>query len=77
EGFEDLETREDALRRIRAQAFNARWGQDASHRVRAEGDRQIQRALELFDRAERLLAQRKATGPEKVAEHQEANRENS
>jgi carboxyl-terminal processing protease len=76
EGFEDPETREDALRRIRAQAFNAKWGQDASHRVRAEGDNQIQRALELFDRAERLLVQRKSAQPEKIAERQEANRDN-
>ena len=44
--------------------------------MRAQGDVQIQKALELFDRAERLLVQRKSARPEKVAEHQEANREN-
>lgn len=76
EGFEEPETREDALRRIRAHVFNAQWGQDASHRVRAEGDTQIQRALELFERAEQLLVQRKSVEPEKVAEHQQANRDN-
>jgi hypothetical protein len=40
--------------------FNALWGQDASHRVRAAGDAQIQRGLELFDRARDLLARRRA-----------------
>ena len=76
EGFEEPETRQDALRRIRAHVFNAQWGQDASHRIRAEGDTQIQRALELFERAEQLLVQRKSVEPEKVAEHQQANRDN-
>jgi carboxyl-terminal processing protease len=48
----------DALMRIRSEVFNALWGQDASHRVRAEGDAQIQRGLELFDRARDLRARR-------------------
>jgi len=76
EGFENQETRDDALLRIRSEVFNAKWGQDASHRVRAEGDNQIQRALELFDRANELLVQRRSVEPEKLAEHQEANRDN-
>ena len=58
EGFEDPATREDTLRFVRAEVFNALWGQDASHRVRAAGDAQIQRALELFDQADELLARR-------------------
>ncbi|MFW6012504.1 MAG: S41 family peptidase [bacterium] len=60
EGLADPVTADDALMRIRAEVFNALWGQDASHRVRAEGDAQIQRAMDLFDRAEDLLARRRA-----------------
>lgn len=58
EGFAEPSTREDALLRIRSEIFNALWGQDASHRVRAAGDAQIQRALALFDEAGNLLARR-------------------
>ncbi len=58
EGLAEADAREDALMRIRSEVFNALWGQDASHRVRAEGDAQIQRALALFDRAGELLARR-------------------
>lgn len=60
EGLAEPGTVDDALMRIRAEVFNALWGQDASHRVRAEGDAQIQHALGLFDRAEDLLARRRA-----------------
>lgn len=76
EGFADQETRDDALLRIRSEVFNAKWGQDASHRVRAEGDNQIQYALELFDRANELLVERRSVQPEKIADHQAANRDN-
>jgi len=76
EGFADPDTRADALLRIRAEVFNAKWGQDASHRVRAQGDHQIQRALDLFDQANKLLVQRQSVGQEKIAEHQAVNREN-
>ena len=62
EGFAVEGAGGDALMRIRSEVFNALWGQDASHRVRAEGDAQIQRALELFDRAGDLLARRRALG---------------
>ncbi len=62
EGFDEPGTKDDALMRIRSEVFNALWGQDASHRVRAEKDVQIQRALELFDQAGKLLAQRDAMG---------------
>jgi carboxyl-terminal processing protease len=60
EAFTDPATVDDALMRIRSEVFNALWGQDASHRVRAAGDAQIQRGLELFDRARDLLARRRA-----------------
>jgi carboxyl-terminal processing protease len=76
EAFENPDTRADALLRIRAEVFNAKWGQDASHRVRAQGDHQIQRALDLFDEANKLLVQRQSVGQEKIAEHQAVNREN-
>ncbi len=72
EGFAEPGTEDDALMRIRSEVFNALWGQDASHRVRAESDVQIQRALELFDQADKLLAQRDALGStagQKVATH--------
>ena len=51
-----------ALRQIRAEALASRFGVEASHQVLAEGDAQIQRALELFPRAAELLAQRRAKG---------------
>ncbi|HSL82418.1 MAG TPA: hypothetical protein VLF66_06545, partial [Thermoanaerobaculia bacterium] len=60
EGLAQTDAVADALMRVRSEVFNALWGQDASHRVRAERDTQIQRALELFDRAEDLLARRHA-----------------
>jgi carboxyl-terminal processing protease len=72
EGFADASARADAVLRIRAEVFNALWGQDASHRVRAAGDAQIQRALVLFDRAGDLLARRHGldeTAGSQVAEH--------
>ncbi len=62
EGFAEPGTVDDVLMRIRSEVFNALWGQDASHRVRAEKDLQIQRALQLFDQAGKLLAQRNALG---------------
>lgn len=51
-----------ALRQIRAEALSSRFGIEASHRVLAEGDAQIQRALELLPRAAELLAERRAKG---------------
>ena len=74
--FENPDTRSDALLRIRAEVFNAKWGQDASHRVRAQGDHQIQRALELFDQANKMLVQRQSVGREKIAARQATNRKN-
>jgi len=76
EAFENPATRDDALLRIRAEVFNAEWGQDASHRVRAQGDHQIQRALDLFDQANKLLVERQSVGKEQIAARQASNREN-
>jgi len=70
EGFAEKGTTDDVLMRIRSEVFNAIWGQDASHRVRAEKDVQIQRALQLFNRAGKLLAERdalKSTEGERMA----------
>jgi carboxyl-terminal processing protease len=59
-GMAEEGAREFALRQIHAEVFNAAYGQEARHRVLVGGDAQIQRALELFDRAGDLLAQRRA-----------------
>ncbi len=47
------------LRQIHADVMNALYGTEAAHRVTAEGDLQIQRALELFDEASKLLQKRR------------------
>lgn len=57
--FAEEETATYALRQIRAEVFNAAFGQEAWHRVLAAGDPQIEAALGLFDRAAELLANRK------------------
>ncbi len=61
QGFADPRTSEHALRAIAGEIMNARFGQIAQHRVLAEGDPQIQRALALFIQAKDLLAQRQAS----------------
>ncbi len=59
EAFADELSRQQALNRIRAEIFNSTFGNDAWYRVIAAADNQIQEALEAFDRAEQLLAQRR------------------
>lgn len=59
EQLADKDTSEYVQRQIRAEVFNAAFGQDAWHRALAEGDRQIQRGLQLFTRAGELLANRR------------------
>lgn len=68
EGFADAGNREYALRQIHAEVFNAVYGQNAWHRVLAQGDAQIQEGLDLFDRAAKLLARRDALRQEQLAE---------
>lgn len=63
-GFEEESAREFALRQIHAEIFNAAYGQEGRHRVLSAGDAQVQAALELFDRAGELLAQRQALNEE-------------
>jgi carboxyl-terminal processing protease len=60
EAMASADTRDYALRQIRAEVFNAAFGQNAWHRALSEGDNQIQEALELFPRAGELLASRLA-----------------
>ncbi|MCB1054244.1 MAG: S41 family peptidase [Acidobacteria bacterium] len=59
EQLADQETRDYIARQLRAEIFNATFGQDAWHRALAEGDRQIQKGLQLFGRAGDLLASRR------------------
>ena len=59
ESLGDEETATYAMRQIRAEIFNATFGQNAWHRVLAAGDPQIQAALGLFDQAAELLETRK------------------
>ena len=58
--FAEPESRDFALRQIRAEVLGARYGIEAAHQVLAEGDTQIQTALSLFPQAAALLAQRRA-----------------
>lgn len=56
--FSSADDRAYAMRQIRAEIFNSAFGLEARHQVLAEGDRQIQEALDLFDRASELLVAR-------------------
>ncbi len=52
------DARDFARRQIHSDLFNAAFGIEAAHRVLAEGDVQIQAALDLFGQAQELLAMR-------------------
>jgi carboxyl-terminal processing protease len=58
EAFAKPDVRDYSTTEIRAEVMNNVFGQEARHRVLAQGDRQIQSALGLFDKAADLLAQR-------------------
>jgi carboxyl-terminal processing protease len=60
ESLKDEANREYSLRQIRAEVLNASFGQEARHRVLAQGDKQISAALSQFNRAAELQAQRRA-----------------
>ncbi|HEX5760187.1 MAG TPA: S41 family peptidase [Thermoanaerobaculia bacterium] len=60
EGFAPPNRADYSLLQIRAEVLNSGFGQEARHRVIAQGDKQIAEALKLFDRAGELLAQRRA-----------------
>ncbi|HEV3457785.1 MAG TPA: S41 family peptidase [Thermoanaerobaculia bacterium] len=53
------ETRDYSVTEIRAEMLNIAFGQEARHRVLAQGDKQIGAALGEFDRAAALLSQRR------------------
>jgi carboxyl-terminal processing protease len=59
----DADSRGVVTRQIRAEVLGAKFGIEAAHQVLAEGDTQIQAALDLFPRAATLLAQRKGLAP--------------
>ncbi len=60
EGLADPLDRERAKRLLHAEVVNSVFGLEARYEVLAGGDNQIRKALTLFDRADELLAQRKA-----------------
>ncbi|MCP4662300.1 MAG: S41 family peptidase, partial [bacterium] len=62
EVFADAESRTFARTRIQADVFNSAFGAEASHRVLAAEDTQIQAALGLFDQAAELLNERHGLG---------------
>jgi carboxyl-terminal processing protease len=55
--------RDYSMLQIRAEIANSTSGQEARHRVLAGGDKQLQQALGLFDRASNMLAQRRELAP--------------
>jgi carboxyl-terminal processing protease len=59
EAFTDPAAREYSRRRITAEVMNAAYGQQAWHQAMSRGDRQIQEATKLFDRAAEMLAERR------------------
>lgn len=71
--LEDEDSREYIRRQVHAEIFNSAFGQEASHRIRARGDAQVQEALEQLDKARRLLQRRADLGrPLKPPEMAEA-----
>lgn len=72
EMLEDPAARDYVLRQIHADVFNSAFGTEASHEILARGDEQIQKALELFGEAAKLLDQRQGleSGQALVADNQ-------
>jgi carboxyl-terminal processing protease len=70
EPFAAPKTREYMRLQIHAQVMNSASGQDMVQRILAQGDPQIQRALELFGRAQDLLDRRAALDTEPVQQAQ-------
>jgi carboxyl-terminal processing protease len=58
--FADAAARREAKLEIRYEVFNAAFGVTEGHRVRSNGDAQLQKALTLFDDARELLETREA-----------------
>ncbi|HZF13774.1 MAG TPA: S41 family peptidase [Thermoanaerobaculia bacterium] len=55
------------LLEVRAEALNTAYGQEARSRVITGGDKQVQSAMTLFDRAAKMLAQRRELKEDKRA----------
>ncbi|MEM8997907.1 MAG: S41 family peptidase, partial [Acidobacteriota bacterium] len=62
EMLEDPAARDYVLRQIHADVFNSAFGTEASHKILARGDEQIQKALDLFTEAKALLDERHRLG---------------
>jgi carboxyl-terminal processing protease len=60
EGLANAGNGDYAYRMLTGEILNARFGPVAQHRALTEGDRQIQRALAMFEKAGELLARREA-----------------
>ena len=63
EAMADQKVRDYSLLQIRAEVLSIPYGQEARHRVLAQGDKQIQTALGLFERAATMLADRRQANP--------------
>lgn len=63
EALANESVRKYSLMQIRAEVVSIPFGQEARHRVLAEGDQQIQTALTLFGQAAEMHAQRRNTPP--------------
>lgn len=62
EAVDNPGTRDYIRLQIHAEVLNSAFGQEASHRVRARGDKQVQAALEQLERARELLEKRAEMG---------------
>jgi carboxyl-terminal processing protease len=60
EAFAKPDVKDYSAMQIRAEVLNGLFGQEARHRVLAQGDKQIQSAVALFDKAADLLAKRES-----------------
>jgi len=60
--FAEEDARDLARRQIHSDLFTSAFGTEAAHQVMAEGDVQIQTALQLFSQADELLAERHGLG---------------
>jgi carboxyl-terminal processing protease len=57
------DVRDYSMLQIRAELMNGVGGQEARHRTLAEGDKQLQEARKLFERASTMLTQRREMAP--------------
>ncbi|MEM7356395.1 MAG: S41 family peptidase [Acidobacteriota bacterium] len=76
EMLKEDDARDFTRRQIHSDIFTAAFGTEAAHQVLAEGDIQIQDALELFEKAQELLAMRhdlKGIPVQKLADSLEGN----